>query len=190
MTRAHVGPEILARLLPQRRPFSMVDRLQAVDHRPSITTARLISSNESIFDGHFPELPMWPGVFTIEAMAQSCQLFMILKAIADERSTDLEHVVRDLEAAGRALRGEPTRGGRGSALLSGLEVPRDRWGVVGRVDVKLEHPVWAGDTLNCRVTPAESFARSITFTVEAWTEHHPSASGRLVVSRIPSPEQP
>jgi beta-hydroxyacyl-ACP dehydratase FabZ len=60
--------EILA-LLPHRYPMLMVDRIVEFTE-DSVVGIKNISFNEPQFAGHFPGLPIMPGVLIIEAMAQ------------------------------------------------------------------------------------------------------------------------
>lgn len=62
--------EIMA-LLPHRYPFLMIDRV--LDYTPgeSLTAIKNITINEPIFTGHFPNMPIFPGVLILEAMAQA-----------------------------------------------------------------------------------------------------------------------
>lgn len=62
--------EIMA-LLPHRYPFLLIDRV--LDYTPgeSLTAIKNVSINEPIFTGHFPGMPIFPGVLILEAMAQA-----------------------------------------------------------------------------------------------------------------------
>lgn len=62
--------EIMA-LLPHRYPFLMIDRV--LDYTPgeSLTAIKNVTINEPIFTGHFPSMPIFPGVLILEAMAQA-----------------------------------------------------------------------------------------------------------------------
>src|SRR6202042_1735362 len=66
--------EILS-LLPHRYPMLMVDRVVEITDE-SIVGIKNISFNEPQFNGHFPGLPIMPGVLIIEAMAQVAGLLV------------------------------------------------------------------------------------------------------------------
>ncbi len=57
--------------LPQRYPFLLIDRVLEIDLGKSITAIKNVTGNENYFNGHFPEMPIMPGVLIIEAMAQA-----------------------------------------------------------------------------------------------------------------------
>jgi len=60
--------------LPHRYPILLVDRVLAVEPGKSIRALKNVSINEPQFAGHFPHRPVFPGVFMLEAMAQSAAL--------------------------------------------------------------------------------------------------------------------
>lgn len=57
--------------LPHRYPFLLVDRVIDLELGKTITAIKNVTINEPFFDGHFPGLPIMPGVLIIEAMAQA-----------------------------------------------------------------------------------------------------------------------
>lgn len=57
-------------LLPHRFPFLLVDRVVSLD-ADKITAIKNVSLNEPFFPGHFPGMPIMPGVLIVEAMAQA-----------------------------------------------------------------------------------------------------------------------
>ncbi len=59
------------KMLPQRYPFIMLDRVLEFERGKSITGLKNISMNEPFFQGHFPNEPVMPGVLMLEGMAQA-----------------------------------------------------------------------------------------------------------------------
>lgn len=60
--------------LPHRYPFLLVDRVIALEVGKSIRAIKNVSVNEPQFQGHFPGLPIFPGVLILEALAQASAL--------------------------------------------------------------------------------------------------------------------
>jgi beta-hydroxyacyl-ACP dehydratase FabZ len=57
-------------LLPHRYPFLLIDRvLELTDDK--VVALKNVTVNEPYFQGHFPGVPVMPGVLQIEAMAQA-----------------------------------------------------------------------------------------------------------------------
>jgi 3-hydroxyacyl-[acyl-carrier-protein] dehydratase len=69
------GYEDICRLLPQRPPFLMVDRVIDLDVENNfVICEKCISANEWYFQGHFPEHPVMTGVLILEALAQTASI--------------------------------------------------------------------------------------------------------------------
>jgi UDP-3-O-[3-hydroxymyristoyl] N-acetylglucosamine deacetylase/3-hydroxyacyl-[acyl-carrier-protein] dehydratase len=60
----------IMRLLPHRYPFLMIDRIVAIEGDDRAVGIKNVSINEPFFQGHYPNLPIMPGVMIVEAMAQ------------------------------------------------------------------------------------------------------------------------
>ncbi len=58
-------------ILPHRFPFLLVDRITALEKGTSIEAYKNVSISEPVFQGHFPDHPIYPGVMIIEGMAQA-----------------------------------------------------------------------------------------------------------------------
>ena len=57
-------------ILPHRYPFLLVDRVIEYEKGDRIVGIKNVTINEPFFSGHFPGMPIMPGVLIIEAMAQ------------------------------------------------------------------------------------------------------------------------
>jgi 3-hydroxyacyl-[acyl-carrier-protein] dehydratase len=69
METAYDINEILE-FLPHRYPFILVDRITEISRGKHIVGLKNVTINEPFFHGHFPQMPVMPGVLIIEAMAQ------------------------------------------------------------------------------------------------------------------------
>ena len=61
----------LLQALPHRYPFLLVDRIIECDGDDSCIGIKNVTFNEPQFQGHFPDMPVMPGVLLIEGMAQT-----------------------------------------------------------------------------------------------------------------------
>lgn len=69
----------IMKLLPHRYPFLLVDRITECVPGKYIKGYKNITMNEDLFNGHFPNNPIFPGVLQIEALAQisACTLLCL-----------------------------------------------------------------------------------------------------------------
>ncbi|HIF68590.1 MAG TPA: 3-hydroxyacyl-ACP dehydratase FabZ [Deltaproteobacteria bacterium] len=63
--------EAIRKILPHRYPFLMIDRVLEVREGEFCKAVKNVTINEPIFQGHFPEMAVFPGVLQLEAMAQT-----------------------------------------------------------------------------------------------------------------------
>src|SRR5205809_4937878 len=61
----------ICRILPHRFPFLLIDRVIDLKRKERIVAIKNVTINEPFFAGHFPNLPIMPGVLIVEAIAQA-----------------------------------------------------------------------------------------------------------------------
>lgn len=76
--------------LPHRYPLLLVDRVLDWESGKKITALKNVTVNEELFNGHFPNKPVMPGVLMIEALAQTAA---ILSFLTENRKPDENTVV-------------------------------------------------------------------------------------------------
>lgn len=80
MTDNKVKPIDITRIMemiPHRYPILLVDRLIDYVAGESAVGLKNVTMNEPHFMGHFPGVPVMPGVLIVEAMAQTSALLVV-----------------------------------------------------------------------------------------------------------------
>lgn len=72
----------IQRILPHRYPFLLIDRVIDLTRKERIVAIKNVTINEPFFAGHFPGVPIMPGVLIVEAIAQAGGA-LLLTEIAD-----------------------------------------------------------------------------------------------------------
>lgn len=67
--------------LPHRYPFLLVDRILDLVPGDNVTALKNVTVNEPFFQGHFPGVPIMPGVLILEALAQAGGMLAYLSSI-------------------------------------------------------------------------------------------------------------
>jgi 3-hydroxyacyl-[acyl-carrier-protein] dehydratase len=171
-----LGSNVVELLLPQRRPFLMVDCIRSFHSSPAPTleASRLISANESVFEGHFPGFHLWPGALTIEGLGQTGVLLMALLTLQRAAAADGEDPQGVLEALldlDRWLRLQPGSPATSQAKLLGrIRAARGLIAVGTSVELKFLQPVYAGQRLDYRMRLTGEHAGGTRFEAEAAVE--------------------
>lgn len=77
------GKEAIENVLPHRDPFLWMSRVVECEPGKSITAELDVSPELSIFKGHFPAYPVFPGVLLMEALAQAASFCILIERDAE-----------------------------------------------------------------------------------------------------------
>ena len=67
-----LGIKEISNILPHRYPFLLVDKIIYLNLENNVIIGQKnVTANEQFFQGHFPEVPIMPGVLILEALAQT-----------------------------------------------------------------------------------------------------------------------
>jgi len=79
---------LIQRIIPHRYPFLLVDKVRDIVVPDSCVGIKNVTFNEPQFQGHFPGMPIFPGVMIIEAMAQTSGILVGLSmGLVDRNAT-------------------------------------------------------------------------------------------------------
>ncbi len=76
--------DLIQRIIPHRYPFLLVDRVEEIEGTERAVGIKNVTANEPHFQGHFPDVPIMPGVLMVEAMAQTAAVMVgVAQDLAD-----------------------------------------------------------------------------------------------------------
>lgn len=67
----------IMKVLPHRYPFLLVDRILSLEPGLHVVGIKNVTVNEPFFQGHWPIMPVMPGVLIVETMAQVSSMLML-----------------------------------------------------------------------------------------------------------------
>jgi 3-hydroxyacyl-[acyl-carrier-protein] dehydratase len=120
--------EIL-KILPHRYPFLLIDRVLELKRKERIVAIKNVTINEPFFNGHFPGMPIMPGVLIVEAIAQAGGALLLTEV------EDRDHKIMVFTGIDRAKFRRPV--GPGDQLR--IEVEVAGWRVVPRMTAAKMH---------------------------------------------------
>ena len=68
---ALLNQEQIKEIIPHRDPFLLIDEVLELEPGVRVVATKYLRPEETWFKGHFPGMPVQPGVLTIEMLAQA-----------------------------------------------------------------------------------------------------------------------
>ena len=68
--------QLIKKIIPHRYPFLLVDKVIEINDLKTAKGIKNVTFNEPYFQGHFPSVPIMPGVLIIEALAQTAAVMV------------------------------------------------------------------------------------------------------------------
>ena len=131
----------IQKILPHRYPFLLIYRVVSIEPAKSVIAYKNVTIGEPVFQGHFPDHPIYPGVMIIEGMAQAGGV-LAFKSMSDEQQDGVANkVVYFMSIDGAKFR-HPVR--PGDRLEYHLEVVKHK----GNIWV-LSGKAYVGEILAC-----------------------------------------
>lgn len=90
--------EIVLNSIPHRSPFLFVDKVISLSDE-EIVAERTLKKEEFFFAGHYPQMPLMPGVLMCEAIFQTAGIFMSQKLLKNTDISGKVPVLTRIESA-------------------------------------------------------------------------------------------
>jgi 3-hydroxyacyl-[acyl-carrier-protein] dehydratase len=88
-----LNKEDIEKIIPHRKQMLLVDKVQKIKYKKrKISAIKYLSENDPIFEGHFPDHPIYPGVLIVEGMVQTGAIlgFLYNKSVPEDERLDIE----------------------------------------------------------------------------------------------------
>jgi len=122
----------IQKILPHRYPFLLVDRITDLKEGEYIEGFKNVSISEPVFQGHFPDHPIYPGVMIIEGMAQAGGV-LAFKSMDNASQEEIENKVVYFMSIDKAKFRAPVT--PGDQLVYKINVIKNK-GAVWQLDAK------------------------------------------------------
>ena len=122
----------IQKILPHRYPFLLVDRITDLKQGEFIEGYKNVSISEPVFQGHFPDHPIYPGVMIIEGMAQAGGV-LAFKSMDNASQEEIENKVVYFMSIDKAKFRAPVT--PGDQLVYKINVIKNK-GAVWQLDAK------------------------------------------------------
>jgi len=122
----------IQKILPHRYPFLLVDRITELKRGEFIEGYKNVSISEPVFQGHFPDHPIYPGVMIIEGMAQAGGV-LAFKSMDNSSQEEIENKVVYFMSIDKAKFRSPVT--PGDKLIYKINVMKNK-GAVWQLDAK------------------------------------------------------
>lgn len=119
-------------ILPHRYPFLLVDRITKLTPSEYVEGYKNVSISEPVFQGHFPDHPIYPGVMIIEGMAQAGGV-LAFKSMDNATQEEIENKVVYFMSIDKAKFRAPVT--PGDQLVYKINVIKNK-GAVWQLDAK------------------------------------------------------
>jgi len=129
----------IQKILPHRFPFLLIDRVTKIEKSVQIEGYKNVTIGEHIFQGHFPDHPIYPGVMIIEGMAQAGGILAFESMDENEQTDSQNKVVYFMSIDKAKFRSPVTPGDKLDYHLSVIKHKGTIWVLNGKayVDGKL-----------------------------------------------------
>ena len=122
----------IQKILPHRFPFLLVDRITELKEGSYIEGYKNVSISEPVFQGHFPDHPIYPGVMIIEGMAQAGGV-LAFKSMDNATQEEIENKVVYFMSIDKAKFRSPVT--PGDQLVYKIDVIKNK-GAIWQLDAK------------------------------------------------------